>query len=142
MHIEGADKCRTLSAVVVQAKQLEAGIVFGTQVTLYLVFITERLQTTAGHQELLGHRCHTVITQQVTEYLKVLWFVDTRILTHFLKVWEGTPLSLFMRDDGRLVWHTVLIVTRILDTTVVIVITPRRMTIPIQSTSTTLDMIL
>ena len=60
-HVQRADECRALSAVVVQAEQLESGIVRGTQVALNLVFVAECLQLAAGHEELLAHRLHTVV---------------------------------------------------------------------------------
>ena len=46
----------------------------------------------------MGTRFHTIIPQQITETLKVLRLVHTRIFADFIKIWESAPLSSLMTD--------------------------------------------
>ena len=82
---------------------METGIIGSAQVAFYLIFIAEHLQPTAGHEEFLTLRCHSVIAQQVLEQFEIASFVNARILRDLPEVGEGTPLALLMGDDGRLV---------------------------------------
>ena len=120
---------------------METGIVLGTQVALYLVFVAECLQAATGHQELFGLRGHTVIAQQVAEQLKVPGLIDPRILRNLREIGEGAPLTLLVGQNGRMVRHCRLIVAWEEQLLVVIVITRRGMLVPIQSAGTSLDMI-
>ena len=142
MNVESPDKCSTLATVVVQSQKLETGIVAGAQIALNLIFITECLQLTARHQELLSLRSHAVVAEQVAENFKVTSLIDTSILGNLPEVGESTPLSLFMGDDRRVVINRVLIVARTEYLAVVVVIAAGGTTIPVESAGTTLDMIL
>ena len=102
-HVEHARKRGALSAVVVQAEELEARIVLGAQVALNLIFIAERLQLTAGIKEFPCLRGHAVVAQQVAEHLEVAGFIHARVLRNLIQVGEGTPLSLLMGNDRRVV---------------------------------------
>ena len=141
MHIQRSYKSRTLTTIIVQSQKLETSIILCTQVALNLVFITECLQLSTGHQEILFHLLHAVVAQHITENLKVARLIDTCVLCYFLKVRECTPLSLFVGNDGRVVGCSALIVARILYATVVVVIARRGLPVPVQSTGTTLHMV-
>ena len=122
MHIQQSDEGRTLATIVVERQQLEAGIILRAQIALYLILITERLETAARHEEFLSLLLHAVLTEQVAEDLKVARFVGSCIFGDLPEIGESAPLSLLMGDDGTVVGHTVLIVTRELYLTEVVVV--------------------
>ena len=103
MDVERSDECRALTAIVIDAKILKTRIFGGAQVALRLIFVAECLQVSTGHQELFSLQSHTVITQQVLKDFEIAGFVDTGILRYLLKIGEGTPLPLFMGNDGRVI---------------------------------------
>ena len=142
MHIQRSDERRSLSAVVVERQQLESGIVLGAQVTLDLIFIAERLETTAGHQELLGLLFHTVLSEQIAEDLEVTGLIGACVFGNLVKVGEGAPLALFVSDNRTVIRHAVLIVPGERYLTIVVVIGMRGVLIPIETTGPTLHMIL
>ena len=142
MHIQRPYKSRTLTTIIVQSQQLETSIILCTQVALNLVFITKCLQLSTGHQEFLCHLLHAVVAQHITENLKVARLIDTRILRNLLEIREGTPLSLLVGNDGRVVGCSALIVARILYATEVVVIARRGLPVPVQPTGATLYVIL
>lgn len=99
MDVEGTDEGGALTAVVIEGQELEASVARGAEVTLYLIFVGEHLQPSAGHQKLLGLPGHAVSCQQVAEDLEVGSLVNTGVLRDFLEVGEGTPLSLLVADE-------------------------------------------
>ena len=142
MHIQRSDECRSLSAIVDERQQLESGIVLGTQVALDLIFIAECLETTAGHQELLGLLFHTVLSEQIAEDLEVAGLIGTCVFRNLVEVGEGAPLALFVSDNRTVIRHAVLIVSGERYLTIVVVIGMRGVLIPIETTGPTLHMIL
>ena len=101
--VERSDECGTLSAVVVESQQLEAGVVGGAEVALDLVLVTECLQASAGLEELACHRSHAVVAQQVAEDLEVAGLVGAGVLGNLAKIREGAPLTLLVGNDGGIV---------------------------------------
>ena len=85
---------------------------------------------------------HTVLTEQVAEDLEVTGLIGSRVLHDFIEVGEGTPLSLFMGDDGAVVGLTALIVAGILYLTEVVIVGMRGMLVPVKAACPTLHMIL
>ena len=142
MNIERSNQRCALTAIIVQAQQLETSIVLGTQVSLYLIFIAEGLQLATGHQELLSLGCHAVVCQQVAEHLKVTGLIRPLILRHLLEIGESAPLALLVGDNRRLVGYAVTIVAREFDATIVVIIAAWRMAVPVQATCATLHMVL
>ena len=142
-HVEGTDEGGALSAVVVQAEELETSIVAGAQVALYLVFIGKVLQLTAGMEEPLGLRGHAVVAQQVAEDFEVARLIGAAlILSDFLEVREGTPLPLLVGDDRSGVWQRVAIVARKAYLVEVVVVAVRSMHVPVEAACPTLHMVL
>ena len=140
--IEHPFERRALAAVVVEPQQLESAVVTRPQVALYLVLVAERLQLAAGMQELLGHRRHAAVSEQVAEYLEVLSFVGTAVLTDLLEVGEGAPLPLLVCHDGRAVGHRVLVVAREAYLLVVVVGRLWCPAVPVKSSCPTLHVVL
>lgn len=99
MDVEGTDEGGALAAVVIEGQELEASVARGAEVALYLIFVGEHLQPSAGHQKLLGLRCHAMGCEQVAEYLEVGSLVNTGVLRDFFEVGEGTPLPLLVADE-------------------------------------------
>ena len=62
MDVEGTDQGCSLTGIVIQSQQLETSIVTGTQVALYLIFISQHLQSTAGHEEAFCLISHAIVT--------------------------------------------------------------------------------
>ena len=141
MHVERPDECRALSAVVVQAEQLEAGIVACAQVAFYLIFISQHLQLSTGVQETFCQRSHSIVGKQVAENFEVTCFVSSRVLIDFLEIREGTPLALLMGNDGRLIGLCVTIVARKENLVVIVIVGVWRVPIPVEAACPTLHMI-
>ena len=96
MHIEHANECRPLTAIVIERKHLEASIVLGSQITLQVVFVGKCLQLATGIKKLLRLIRHTIVSQQVGKNLEVASLVSPRILRSFLQIREGAPLPHLM----------------------------------------------
>ena len=141
MHIEGTYQGGALTAIVVQAEQLETGIVLGAKVALHLVLIAQHLELSTGMEEFLGLRSHAVPGQEVAEYLEIAGLVGSHILRNLLKVGECAPLPLLVGDDGRVACFRRLVVAGTFYLTVVVVIAAGGMAVPIEATGTALDMI-
>ena len=145
MHIQYAHKSSTLSAIIVQAQQLEARIILGSQVALQIILICQGLQLAAGMKELLCLTRHSVISQQIRKDFEVAGLIGSRVLRNLLEIWEGAPLS-------HLVGHSRLVHIKgnrrssLLNHTnhipIEVVFRLRSLLVPIQSARTTLYMIL
>ncbi len=98
-HIERTDERRALSAIVVEAQELESCILLGAEVALYLVLVAECLELSTCHEEIVGLGCHAVVGEQVAENLEVACLIDSVVLMDFLEVGECAPLSLLVGND-------------------------------------------
>ena len=142
MHVEHALEGGALTAVVVEGEQLEPGIVGGAQVALYLVFIGQRLQPSARHEEVPVLSSHAVVVQEVAENLEVKGAIDAGVLGYLAEIGEGAPLALFVGDDGRLVGLGALVVAGEGNLRGIVVVGMGRVAVPVESAGTALDMIL
>ena len=94
--IKYTNNSTTLSAIVIECKQLIAGIVGCAQSALQLVFVAKGLQLSTGHQELLSLVSHVICLQKIVENLEVLGLVYPFVFTNFVKVWITVPLASFV----------------------------------------------
>ena len=142
MHIKRPYKGCSLTAVVIKSQELEACIILRAQVTFYLVLVAERLKFSTCHQKLFRHLLHPIITQHIAEYFEITSFIGTCVLSYFLEIGKGTPLSLLMGNNRSIISCFTFIVARIFYTIIVVVIAARSFSIPVKSSCSTLHMIL
>ena len=142
MHIQRPDYRRSLSAVVIERQELETRIVLRPQITLYLILIAKCLQMSTGHQEFLRLLLHAVLPKQVAEDLEVTGLIHTHILRHLAKIGKSAPLALLVSHDRTIVSDRVLIVLRELHQAIVVVVSTRLPLIPVESSRSSLHMIL
>ena len=142
MDVEGAYEGGTLAAIVIQGEELESGIMGRAQVALNLVFICQHLQASAGHQELLGLRGHSVSSQEVAEDFEVGCFVSARVLRDFLEIRECAPLALLVGDEGRVVRLRAFVVPRLGNLLGKVIVAAGLTAVPFQATGTAFDVVL
>ena len=142
MHVEHALEGGALTTVVVEGEQLEPGIVGGAQVALYLVFVGQRLQPSARHEEAPVLGGHAVVAQEIAENFEVEGAIDAGVLRYLAEIGEGAPLALFVGDNGRLVGLGALVVAWKGDLRGIVVVGMGRVAVPVESAGTALDMIL
>ncbi len=140
MHVKRTYEGRALSAIVIQTKELEAGIVFRAQIALDIVFIAECLQFSTCHKEFLSLRFHAVVTQQITEDLEVSGLVYSVILIYLLEIGECTPLTLFVGNDRTVIRFVTLVVSGEIHLLIMIVVRVRSMFVPVEASCPALYM--
>ena len=104
-HVERSHKGCSLSAVVVQSKELESGIARRAQVALNLILIGQILKSAAGIEEPVSHILHTVVAEQVLEDVEVASLIGSCIEWTLAEVGEGAPLSLLVCHNGAVAHH-------------------------------------
>ena len=122
MHVQRTDKGRSLTAVIVQTKQNESGIILCAEVALHLILVCQNLKFPAGIEEFLGLVAHAVVAQQILEDVEILSLVRACILRTLLQIGEGAPLSLLVANHRRVVRLFALVVSRKLNVFQIIIV--------------------
>ena len=142
MDVEGTDEGGALAAVVVEGEKLETCVTGCAEVSLDFVLISQHLQSSTGHEELLGLRCHAIGGKEIAENLEVVGFVGFRVLRDFLEVREGTPLALLVGEKDAGESPHFLIIPWLCYLLGIGVVATGLSLVPFQTTSTAFDVVL